>query len=241
MKVLTFTKNYINWMSKEYRGKQSTKAIYDDLAAQKYEELVGYDTRVSQFKKAFSHIKGTKKILDLACGTGAVIDALPNIKNAIITGTDISPKMLNVAKKRFKFYSNITFKEQDFFNGLFKKNSFDLITIAHATRFIPKNQEKKFGENISNWLKEDGEFIAILHDAFYQKFLFTKLTGYPKGYNIDMDFSNYFIDTMKPYFKLEKRVWLGKKFGVINTVALSFKKVDSDPSNSEDMQAKITN
>lgn len=220
-------RDYHIWMLKEVFALKPTNKIYDDIAYFDYENTIDYNTRVSYFKKTLNSLKFTpKRVLDIACGTGALIDALPNKKSAHILGIDISSGMLKTAKKRFKKFPNITFKLADFLQVDYPASSFDLITITHATRFIPKEKEKYFVKKVHKWLAPNGIFIAVLHESFINKiysFVYA-LTGIPKGYNIHMEYANNFTKIMSEDFTLQKKEYLKTQFFIFHSTALHFKK-----------------
>lgn len=72
-----------------------------------------------------------KSILDIACGTGVMIDYYIERKVSNIVGIDISSKMINIAKDKFKNYDNISFICCDAENYNFDKQ-FDCAIIFNA-------------------------------------------------------------------------------------------------------------
>ena len=85
-------KNFIFWILREFTQKENTADIYNDLVANnQYDVTVDYPTRIKGLTTALQSVTNNyHSVLDLACGTGAFIDALPNKKNLKITGVDIS-------------------------------------------------------------------------------------------------------------------------------------------------------
>ena len=69
-----------------------------------------------------SEIKDGKKILEIACGTGVVFEQIVNRNpNGINIGIDLSPDMLNKAKKRLQNNAgNFELKEEDALNPGFQ-------------------------------------------------------------------------------------------------------------------------
>src|SRR5258708_21155491 len=189
-------KGFFFWMMREVIQKGKTASIYDDLVAKnQYDSFIEYPERVKKLFYAFFHVSNKyHTVLDIACGTGAFIDALPNKEKVKVIGIDISDGMLSVAKKRFQKYKNITFKKQDVLDASFPKETFDLVTIAHATRFIPHEKERKFAELVSSWLRKDGMFVAVVTESPFSilSLLFYKLTGFPRGENLPMHHPPYF-------------------------------------------------
>jgi len=72
-----------------------------------------------------SHIEPEMKVLEVGCGTGSLTKELQK-KQATILAIDISPELLEVAKKRVKG-SNVTFLVGNAYNLVFEDNTFDTI------------------------------------------------------------------------------------------------------------------
>lgn len=220
--------NYLSWMKDEYLGNDSVTNIYDNLVINNtYDNVVDYSLRVAGFKKALTliRIKPTN-VLDLACGTGAMIDALDNKNTKKIIGVDISKGMLEVARKRFKNYPAISLLQQDFMGSSFPNSTFDLITIAFATRFVKKQDESKFVEKVHSWLKKDGIFLVInmVDPLDYFTILSSRLIGYPKGFNTDMNQENYFIKKISTKFRLKGKTKINTQYYIYRTMAYFFTK-----------------
>ena len=84
----------------------------------------------------------TRRVLDLACGTGAIPLTLVNCRRDItdITGIDIAENMLSVGRERVnkhKAGNRITLITGDALNIPFEENSFDAVTIGFALRNVP--------------------------------------------------------------------------------------------------------
>lgn len=83
---------------------------------------------------------GPKNILDVACGTGDVSFKLhKTFPKAGITGLDLSPGMLWVAKGKLEWWDSdtqklITFMEGDCLQMPFANGTFDLVTVAYGVR-----------------------------------------------------------------------------------------------------------
>nr|CAB3267676.1 Williams-Beuren syndrome chromosomal region 27 protein-like [Phallusia mammillata] len=98
--------DYINVESTE-----STVANYTKLAEEYEQDFVGlgYETPGDVAKLALKYLKGdNQQVLDIACGTGLVADALRNggFKGEI-DGIDGSPGMLNLAKAKQGVYRKL--------------------------------------------------------------------------------------------------------------------------------------
>lgn len=220
---------WLVWMSQEYTGDIETKDIYTKLSQKNnYESVIDYKKRVKELKQIFKILPNPpKRILDLACGTGAMIDALPNNTSADIIGIDVSNGMIEVAKQRFKNHKNITLKLGDFSKLDFPQSSFDLITISFSTRFIKKQNEITFAEDIKRLLKKDGIFVVVTMDEPFRKPTrwFQSLTGYPKGINSDMNDKAYVKEFFGKYVQFYNEFVLGHNFFVYKPFAVLFKKI----------------
>jgi len=217
----------IYWLKKEALSNQSPKDIYDDLADKGiYESSIKYGRRVKRLNKVFARMgREFSHILDLACGTGALIDALPWKATAEIVGLDVSKNMLAVAEKRFKTYQNIKFIKGDFMNLDFPPASFDLITNAYATRFIPAGREEEFVKSVANLLMPDGRFVAFGDGSVrWLGDLLGFLGIKPTSYNFKMNYHRSIVKQFEKYFRLEKLVVMNKIPMVYSNNALVFKK-----------------
>jgi ubiquinone/menaquinone biosynthesis C-methylase UbiE len=217
---------YFNWITREWTASDSIENIYDSIAHETYDYVVDYKKRVEFTQNALSQLSKTpKKVLDIATGTGATIEAMPFKKSADILGIDISKNMLEVAKKRFKNYSNIRLKQTNFLTVSFPKESFDLITFEFATRFIPKQKEDEMAKKIASWLKKDGELVIITMSNPVQLIIkyVGKPFGIPKGSNADMNRKEYIKNIFGKYLKHKKTIALNRQV-IYTAQALYFKK-----------------
>lgn len=116
------------------------------------------DTKINTLLKNVG-INTDDKVLDVGCGTGRITSLLHNLTNQKIIGIDISDKMIEIAKEKYKDKNFVTFISDDFYNHIFEEK-FDKIIIYNAyPHFMDKN---KFNDALYRNLKTDGEF-AILH------------------------------------------------------------------------------
>ena len=74
------------------------------------------------------------KVLDVACGTGALLNGLMRKCSIEATGIDISDKMIEVARSK---YSNINFLVSSCVPLKFEDESFDVITVSAAFHHFP--------------------------------------------------------------------------------------------------------
>jgi len=95
-----------------------------------------------------------KKVLELGCGTGIFTEKLSKT-GATITALDISPDLLNLAKKRI-IAENISFVLGDLENLEFADNSFDAIVGVSILHHVNLNTALK---EIKRVLKNGGKVI----------------------------------------------------------------------------------
>lgn len=101
--------------------------------------------------------KEFKNILEIGCGTGFLTEGLARgFPQSRIVAVDISPQMIEVAKKKLAYYTNITYLLEDGEN-LQVNTSFDLIVSSAVFQWFD-NYLKPF-TRYYNILKEDGMFI----------------------------------------------------------------------------------
>lgn len=156
------------------------KTDYDNKSvALHYDSFIHYSRRVDILKNVARIIPSRcKTILDLACGTGAFIDAIINRSNVKIVGLDISKPMLTIAKKRFADKKNVSFKTADFLKVNFRPSSFNLIVMSHAIRYVYLGKEEQFINKISRWLTKNGIFIVVRYESLKVPFIKPLLKKY---------------------------------------------------------------
>jgi SAM-dependent methyltransferase len=138
-------------------------AVYDEFYANIYDYLV-----FSGIKNDFEIgeiINNTKPsetsiIADIGCGTGHHVRSL-NDKHLNVVGIDISPSMIEVAKKNAP---DANFRVGDALdNGLFKLNSLTHILCMYFTIYYFKDK-RHFFDNAMDWLMPGGYLIVHLVD-----------------------------------------------------------------------------
>ena len=90
-----------------------------------------YFRRLLRLIKQENDLSNKASIADIGCGTGALCAVL-NESGYDVTGVDISPEMLAIAKKK-KENQNVTFSQGDVLKGLpFADKQFDAAFLAHV-------------------------------------------------------------------------------------------------------------
>ena len=170
-------------------------------------------------KKSLKHLPKNPKILDVACGSGDMIEEWKKYTDNII-GLDPSQKMLEVARKRFpeiKFYQGLAQ------NLPFNDESFDVISISFGIRNVVEIQ--KAIEEFARVLKKEGillilEFTkadrkSILRNCidFYSNKILPKIGGIISG---NKEAYEYLPNSIQKFYTLNELCEkLNKKFEVI--------------------------
>jgi len=129
------------------------------------------ESKAARYVIKFSEIKDRETILEVACGTGIVFEKIvkqnPNGKNI---GMDLSPDMLNKAKKRLKKLKsgNYELREGDVLNLDFNDNRFDLVVNNFMVDLMPSETFDKLAEEFYRVTKPGGR-VVISTFSFGQK------------------------------------------------------------------------
>ncbi len=124
----------------------------------------------------------SKNILDLGCGEGYVTRLIANaLPKSEIHGIDISDKMLSIAKrKEEKNQQGIIYHHGNMIDlSRFEDATFDTLSAALSTHYIPLKHEVNFYKEASRVLKQGGYFII---GAISLEALWNINTGSMKGY-----------------------------------------------------------
>ncbi|MBI4973947.1 methyltransferase domain-containing protein [Candidatus Roizmanbacteria bacterium] len=82
--------------------------------------------------------KPNSSLLDVGCGSGILIQKLLSLnRNMKLYGLDITPKMVEVAKKKFKNNPNVEITQGSAINMPYENNSFDYVTCASSFHHHP--------------------------------------------------------------------------------------------------------
>ncbi len=142
------------------------------------------------------YLRENAKLLDLACGTGTFLFGMHE-KGWQISGLDLSPEMLAIAKEKFnsnKIDCNLYCQNMENFN-IHKK--FDLITcnFDSLNYILSLEKLKKVFENVNNNLTEKGMFTFDVITE-YQAITFNKSSN--------RDYNDFRLKTNSKYNALKK-------------------------------------
>ena len=148
--------------------KEVVQDIFNDIAP-KYDllnHLLSMNIDKGWRRKAMSCIGEQEKgcLLDVACGTGAMFEALRERKPSHITAVDLSEKMIEIAARKVEGDSLFELQCQDLFE--MTQETFDRIIIYNA---YPHFMEKdKVVQKVAELLNPGGRFI-VAHGACREK------------------------------------------------------------------------
>ena len=123
-----------------------------------YEKYLFFPLRRKAAK--FLNLTSSKKIIDVATGTGAQAYELAKL-GYDVTGVDLSPEMLAQAKKKLDPSLNLSFQQADGTDLPFKDDSFDAASISLGLHDMPYEIDLKVLAEIKRVTKRGGEILVI--------------------------------------------------------------------------------
>ncbi|MEP3211486.1 MAG: class I SAM-dependent methyltransferase [Maribacter sp.] len=169
--------------------KEKIRATYEDLA-ESYDALIEHKPHNAYYDrpntlKLIGEVSGMT-ILDAACGPGKYAEIFLK-EGASVTGFDISPRMVQLAKERNKYTGKFFVHDLTEPMATLKNESFDIVVCALALHYL------------EDWKPAMKEFCRVLK---------------PKGalvVSIEHPFFEYLYFKSKKYFEVEavKATWSG--------------------------------
>jgi ubiquinone/menaquinone biosynthesis C-methylase UbiE len=124
-------------MNETLRKENRVRDQYDRLAERYDLRWRGYTASTLDFLRQWLNLEGTEKILDVACGTGALEKLLvSDHPGQPISGMDISEKMLSIAKEKLGCHCGVNFFTARGSLILFPEKSFDVVVCANAFHYF---------------------------------------------------------------------------------------------------------
>lgn len=117
------------------------------------------DSKMNEILDA-AKVSSGKSVLDIACGTGVMIDYYVERNASKVTGVDISSKMIEIARNKFRKYNFIDFLCEDAEKYNFN-NQYDCVMVFNAFPHFP-NPETLI-KNLAKAVKSGGT-ITVAHD-----------------------------------------------------------------------------
>ncbi len=102
------------------------------------------------------YIKNTDRVLECACGTGAISIYIAPKCNKLFA-SDYSVGMLKQAKKKLKSFDNVEFKKVDITNIKSKDDSFDVVVAGNVIHLLPDPQSAM--KELTRVCKDGGKLI----------------------------------------------------------------------------------
>ena len=99
------------------------------------------------------------KILDLGCGTGLPIDKYLADHGAEVTGIDLSPKHIAIARMNVP---SASYREGDLLHAVLPEGRFDGVVSLYAIFHIPRSEHADLFVRINRLLKPNGLLLATL-------------------------------------------------------------------------------
>jgi ubiquinone/menaquinone biosynthesis C-methylase UbiE len=169
-----------------------------------YEEIAEHfsETRVKPWKDIIflaDYVKDGNKLVDFGCGNGRLFELFKD-KKIEYFGIDFSEKLIEIAREKYRNYSNIEFLVGNVLKTEFKKNSFDTVYSIALLHQIPS---KKFRLQVlkeaKRILKSTGFLILTIWNIWQRKYIknilktfILKIIGLTK-----LDFKDAFIPWKK--------------------------------------------
>lgn len=134
--------------------------FFDSLAPEWDKNTIKSDEIIDKILKG-TKIAAGQNVLDVACGTGVMFDYYISHNVASVTGIDISPEMIKIAKEKYKDESKIEVVCDDVLTAKFNKK-FDLIVVYNAFPHFP--DPEALIKKLASLLKTGG-LLTIAHGA----------------------------------------------------------------------------
>ena len=168
--------------------------FFDNLAEGWDEEQIPKDAIIGKILDN-GGVEPHKDILDIACGTGTLFPFYfkRNIKS--VTGIDISPEMVKIAKSKFPETEIICGDAEEY---CFNKK-FDVIMIYNAFPHFP-NPEMLI-KNLSGHLKENGRF-SIAHSMSRAE-IQSRHKKRASNVSLELPTAEVLAEMLRPYFNID--------------------------------------
>ena len=140
-------------------------------------------------------VASDKDILDVACGTGTLFPFYFERKVNSVTGIDISPQMVKIAKEKFPEIKVICGDAEEY---RFDKK-FDIIMIYNAFPHFP-NPEMLI-KALSNFLKEGGR-ISVAHSMSREE-IQSRHKKRAANVSLELPTADDLAEILKPYFNID--------------------------------------
>ncbi len=153
-------------------SKEKIVAAYEDLA-DSYNELIDHKPHNAYYDrpntlKLIPDVLG-KHVLDAACGSGKYAEILLE-RGATITGFDISPRMITLAKERNHGNGNFFVHDLSMPMKMLEDESFDTVVCALAMHYL--EDWNLTIQEFCRVLKPNGAFVLSIEHPFFEHLYF---------------------------------------------------------------------
>ena len=167
----------------------------------------GQDKRWKRKLVAMADVQPQHQVLDLACGTGDITFLLAKQLDSRgkATGVDITPEMVERARRKGLNESRVHFETGDICQLGYPDASFDRITVGYGVRNVP--EIPRLLDEVFRLLKPGGHFLSLdfgkpegrLYRKVYLGYL--SATGSAMGWLLhrDPDVYRYIAESIKHY------------------------------------------
>jgi len=143
-------------------------SAYEEMA-EKYNELIEHKPHNAYYDRPntlqlLSEVEG-KSILDAACGPGKYAEILLS-RGATVTGFDLSPKMIKLAKERNKEQATFLVHDLSMPFEMFKNESFDVVLCALALHYV--EDWTLTIQEFYRVLKPNGTLVISIEHPFFE-------------------------------------------------------------------------
>ncbi len=140
-------------------------------------------------------VEAGKDILDIACGTGTLFPFYSDRNVKSVTGIDISPEMVRIAKSKFPETEIICGDAEEY---IFDKK-FDIIMIYNAFPHFP-NPEKLI-KYLADYLNDGGR-ITIAHSMSREE-IQSRHKKRAANVSLELPTAEDLSEMLKPYFEID--------------------------------------
>jgi SAM-dependent methyltransferase len=143
-------------------SKELVSASYDAMHS-RYADWAGQDISRRRhhylLRAAKAGLLKPGDALDLGCGTGRHATADLAHAGFRVTGLDVSPRSIDVARRELP---GVRFVVGDMAAASFPAGSFDLVTAFYSIIHLPREEHGALLRRVAAWLRPGGGFIASL-------------------------------------------------------------------------------
>ena len=170
--------------TQDWAQRQRQQAAGFDAIGSRYDEVFPHkDGQVQAVEQLLTHLPGRARVLDVGCGTG--IPTAWQLVNAgcVVTGIDISPVMLDLARRNVP---EATLLQRDALDIDDSLGRFDAVVAFFSLLMLPREQVVATLERISDLLPPGGWLALGMVEADFDDIelpflgLPLRVTGWPR-------------------------------------------------------------